>query len=149
MSSAASGPSAAQERERDPGRASIGSLLSGITRDTSTLIRQEIELAKAEARAEIRLAAKVAGMFGAAALGGFMVLLFLSYALWWGLSNVIDQGWSALIVAVVWALIAGVLITVARQRMRGLQALPQTTSTLRRTPGAVTGQGDHRSGGHQ
>ncbi|MFC6022842.1 phage holin family protein [Plantactinospora solaniradicis] len=146
MSSAASGPSAAPERERDPGRASIGTLLSGITRDTSALIRQEIELAKVEARTEIGSAAKVAGMFGAAALGGFMVLLFLSYAMWWGLSNAIDQGWAALIVAAIWALIAGVLVAVARQRMRGLKALPQTTSTLRRTSGAVRGQDDHRSG---
>jgi hypothetical protein len=137
------------EQERDPSRASIGELLTGITRDTSTLVRQEIELAKAELRAEVRTAAKVAGMFGGAALGGLMVLLFLSYAVWWGLSNVMDQGWAALIVAVIWALIAAVLITVARQRMRSLKALPQTADTVRRAPGAVMGRGDHRSGGRQ
>ncbi|WP_329102800.1 phage holin family protein [Micromonospora sp. NBC_01699] len=149
MSSAAGGPRAAQERERDPGKASIGDLLGAITRDTSTLVRQEIELAKAEARTEVRNAAKVAGMFGGAALGGFMVLLFLSYAMWWGLSNLIDQGWSALIVAAVWAVIAAVLVGTARQRMRGLKALPQTQGTVRRIPEAVKSQGDHRTGGHQ
>jgi hypothetical protein len=147
VSTSASGPRAAQER--DPGQASIGELLTAVTRDTSTLVRQEMELAKAELRAEVRTAGKVAGMFGGAALGGFMVLLFLSYAVWWGLSNVIDQGWAALIVAVVWALIAVALVTLARQRMRDLKALPRTTDTVRRVPGAVTGQGDHRSGGRQ
>lgn len=147
--STAGGPRAAQEQERDPGNASIGQLLTGITRDTSTLVRQEIELAKAELRAEVSSAAKAAGMFGGAALGGFMVLLFLSYAFWWGLSNVMDQGWAALIVAVVWAVIAVVLVQVARKQMRGLKALPQTTGTVRRAPGAVMGQGDHRSGGQQ
>ncbi|WP_326556584.1 phage holin family protein [Micromonospora sp. NBC_01796] len=149
MSAAAGGARAAQERERDPGQASIGELLTAITRDTSTLVRQEIQLAKAEARAEVRSAVKVAGMFGGAALGGFMVLLFLSYAMWWGLSNVIDQGWSALIVAAVWAVIAAVLITMARQRMRGLKALPQTSGSVRRIPDAVKAGGDHRTGGHQ
>lgn len=141
MSSATSGPRAAQERERDPGKASIGALVSGITRDTSTLVRQEIELAKAEAKA--------AGMFAAAAIGGFLVVLFLSHAVWWGLANVIDQGWAALIVAVLWALVAAVLVTIARQRTRHLKALPQTSATVRRTPEAVMGDGDHRSGGHR
>lgn len=146
MSASANGPRAAQERERDPRQASIGELLTAITRDTSTLVRQEIELAKAEARAEIRTAAKAAGMFGGAALGGFMVLLFLSYAMWWGLSNVIDQGWSALVVAAVWAVIAVVLIGMARTRLRSLGGLPKTSGTVRRIPDAVKGQADHRAG---
>ncbi|MGW4465928.1 phage holin family protein [Micromonospora sp. NPDC004704] len=149
MSNGAGGARAAQQAERDPGKASIGELLTSITRDTSTLVRQEIELAKAEARAEIRTVGKVAGMFGGAALGGFMVLLFLSYAMWWGLSNLIDQGWSALIVAAVWAVIAAVLIRMARQRMSELKGLPQTSGTVRRMPEAVKGQGDHRTGDHQ
>ncbi|MFK3981962.1 phage holin family protein [Micromonospora sp. NPDC050397] len=147
MSAATDGARATRERERDPRQASIGELLTAITRDTSSLVRQEIELAKAEARAEIRTAAKAAGMFGGAALGGFMVLLFLSYAMWWGLSNVIDQGWSALIVAAVWAVIAGVLIAMARARVRSLGRLPQTSGTVRRIPDAVKGQADHRAGG--
>lgn len=134
-------------RERDPAQASIGELLSSVTRDTSTLVRQEIELAKVELRQEVRTAGRVAGMFGGAALGALMVLLFLSYALWWGLSNVMDQGWAALVVAALWALIAGVLIAVARQQARSLKALPQTTDSVRRLPGAVRGQTHRQPGG--
>ncbi|RKR87381.1 putative superfamily III holin-X [Micromonospora pisi] len=149
MSAATTGPGATREQERDPGQASIGELLGAITRDTTILVRQELELARAEVRAEVRSAVKVAGMFGGAALGGFMVLLFLSYAMWWGLSNVIDEGWSALIVAAVWGFIAAVLVTMARQRMRGLAGLPQTSGTVKRIPDAVKGRTDHRSGGEQ
>jgi len=134
-------------RERDPGDASIGELLTSITRDTATLVRQEIQLAKVELRQEARTAGKVAGMFGGAALGALMVLLFLSYALWWGLSNVMDQGWAALIVAVIWALIAAVLVSVARRQVQGLKALPPTADTVRRAPTAVRGQGHRETGG--
>lgn len=134
------------DRERDPAQASIGELLGAITRDTSTLVRQEIQLAKVELRQEVRTAARVAGMFGGAAIGALMVVLFLSYALWWGLANVMDQGWAALVVAAIWALIAGVLVSVARRQAQGLQALPQTAGSIRRVPAAVRDQTQHRSG---
>ncbi|GIJ80934.1 Putative Holin-X, holin superfamily III [Micromonospora phaseoli] len=123
----------------DRTQASLGELLGDVTRDMATLVRQEVELAKAEVRQEVRTAGQAAGMFGGAALAGFMLLLFLSYALWWALANVMDQGWAALIVAGVWAVIGAVLFTVARGRLRRVQAgLPRTTETARRIPGAFT-----------
>ncbi|MEE6257238.1 phage holin family protein [Plantactinospora sonchi] len=136
-------------REREPAQASIGELLTSITRDTSTLVRQEIQLAKVELRQEAKTAATVAGMFGGAALGGLMVLLFLSYAAWWGLANVMDQGLAALVVAGVWALIAVVLVSVARRQTSKLRALPQTAESVRRTPAAVRGQTHRQSGGER
>ncbi|MEO3744433.1 phage holin family protein [Plantactinospora sp. B5E13] len=136
-------------RERDTSQASVGELLTSITRDTSTLVRQEIQLAKVELRQEARTAATVAGMFGGAALGGLMVLLFLSYAAWWGLANVMDQGLAALVVAGAWALIAVVLLSVARKQTRKLSTLPQTAESVRRTPAAVRGQTHRQSGGQR
>ena len=124
-------------RNQAPSQSSIGGMLTAIARDTSALVRQEIELARAELRQEAREAGKAAGMFAGAAIGGFMVLLFLSYALWWGLSNVMDQGWAALIVAVIWAVIAGVLAMLGRRWSRGLSGLPQTSRTVRRIPDAL------------
>jgi hypothetical protein len=127
-------------REPAGAQASIGQLLKAITRDTSTLVRQEIGLAKAELRQEARDAGKAAGMFAGAAIAGGMVLLFLSYAGWWGLANVMDQGWAALIVAGVWAVIGAILVAMARRRTRGLGGLPQTTQTVRHVPDALRGQ---------
>ncbi|MCU1607258.1 MAG: uncharacterized protein JWP46_3723, partial [Modestobacter sp.] len=81
---------------------SVGELIGEVTRDLSTLMRQELELAKAEVKAEAAKAGKGAGLLGGAGFAGYMVLLFLSCALWWGLANVMDAGWAALIVAVLW-----------------------------------------------
>ena len=83
-------------------RPSIGELLSSVTQDLSALLRQEVELAKAELRQSANRAGKGAGMFAGAGLAGHMVLLFLSIAVWWGLGDAIGHGWSALIVAAVW-----------------------------------------------
>src|SRR5687768_8115776 len=87
---------------RDVTEASVGELIGEVSRDLSTLMRQELDLAKAELRQEATKTGRAAGMLGAAGLAGYMVLLFLSFALWWALSNVMDQSWAALIVAVLW-----------------------------------------------
>ncbi len=81
----------------------MGQLISEVSRDLSTLMRQEVELAKAEVRQEVVKTGKAAGLLGGAGFAGYMVLLFLSIAAWWGLANVMDQGWAALIVAGIWA----------------------------------------------
>ncbi|MGW4502360.1 phage holin family protein [Micromonospora sp. NPDC004336] len=129
----------APEKERT--QASVGELLGDVSRDVSTLVRKEIELAKAELREEATRAGKAGGMFGGAALAGFLTVLFVSYALWWGLSNVMDQGWAALIVAVIWAAVTGGLLANARTKMAELRAvLPRTRQTAREMPNAMRGR---------
>ncbi len=124
----------------DVSQASIGDLLGEVTQDLSTLMRQEVELAKAELRQEATKAGKAAGAFAGAGFAGYMVLLFLSFALWWGLSNLMDQGWAALIVAVIWAVIGAVLYAMGRSRARQVRGLPQTTQTVREVPDALKGR---------
>jgi Putative Actinobacterial Holin-X, holin superfamily III len=80
--------------QADAENTSVGELMSNVSRDLFTLLRQEIALAKAEVKEEAKKAGKAAGMFGGAGFAGYLVLLFLSLALWWGLSNVMDQGWA-------------------------------------------------------
>jgi hypothetical protein len=80
-------------------RPSIGELLSEVSQDISTLMRQEVELAKAEFKQSATRAGKGAGMFAGAGLAGHMVLLFGSIALWWALGDSMGHGWSALVVA--------------------------------------------------
>ncbi|MEV0396310.1 phage holin family protein [Polymorphospora rubra] len=134
--SARRGASTTAERSE----ASIGELLGEVSRDFSTLLRQEAELAKAELREEARSAGSVGAMFGGAALAGLLALFFLSCAVWWGLSNVMDQGWAALIVTVIWALIGGILFSRARSRMRTIRPLPRTKQTAQEIPNAVRGR---------
>ncbi|MFJ1812309.1 MULTISPECIES: phage holin family protein [unclassified Streptomyces] len=109
------------------GDSSVGELLSVVTSDVQTLFRQEVELAKAEVRQEATKAGKAAGMYGGAGFAGYMVLLFLSLAAVLGLANVIDAGWAALVVAVVWAAIAAVLYQRGSTRMRTVAPKPEQT----------------------
>ena len=121
----------------------VGELFADISRDLSTLIRQETELAKAELRQSATRAGKGAGMLGGAAMAGHFVLLFLSITLWWGLGNQIGRAWSALVVAVVWAVIAAVLASVGRREIKQVKGIPQTTETAREIPAALKGNEDH------
>lgn len=121
--------------------ASIGDLLGNVSQDLSTLLRQELALAKAELRTEAVKAGKGAGMIGAAGFAGYMVVLFASIALWWALANVLDEGLAALIVAVVWAIAAGVLYSTGRRKLREMNPKPErTVDTLKQVPDAIKGQ---------
>jgi hypothetical protein len=121
--------------------ASLGELLGDVTRDLTTLMRQELELAKAEVKQEVTKTGKGAGMLAGAGFAGYMVLLFASIALWWGLANVMDQGWAALIVAGVWALIGALLAVTGRAQLRAVHPKPErTVDTLKQVPEALKGQ---------
>src|SRR5215217_3349613 len=71
---------------------SVGQLMGEVAKDLSTLMRQELELAKVEVKAEAKKAGAGAGLFGVAGFAGYMVLMFLSIALWWALSHLVDIG---------------------------------------------------------
>ncbi|MFI9340889.1 phage holin family protein [Streptomyces sp. NPDC052773] len=111
---------------------SMGELLSEVTSDIQTLFRQEIELAKAEIRQEATKAGKAGGMYGGAGFAGYMVALFASLAAVFGLANVMDAAWAALIVTALWAGIGAVLFVMGRSRMREVSPKPeQTVETLK------------------
>lgn len=117
---------------------SVGDLLGNVTKDLMTLLRQEIALAKAEITVEAKKAGRAGGTLGAAGFAAYMVLLFLSIALWWALANVMDQGWAALIVAAVWAVAAGVLYAVGRGALHDLHPTPErTVETVQQVPRAL------------
>jgi hypothetical protein len=120
-------PAPPPDRATDPADTSVGQLIGDISDDLSKLFRQEVELAKAEVRQEATKAGKAAGMLGAAGFAGYMTVLLLSFAVVYGLSNVIDPGWAALIVAAVWAIVGGVLYASGRRRLRSVNPVPQRT----------------------
>ncbi|WP_061296442.1 phage holin family protein [Herbidospora cretacea] len=105
----------------------LGELVGQLGGDLSTLFRQEVELAKTEIRAEATKAGKAAGMFGGAGLAGWMTAIFLSLALVWALDAVIDAGWAALIVAVLWGAAAAAMYAKARQQAREVNPVPEKT----------------------
>ncbi|KRE40825.1 phage holin family protein [Knoellia sp. Soil729] len=118
---------------------SVGDLLSNISRDFSTLVQQEVALAKAEVRESAKDAGKGAGMLGGAGVAGHFALLFLSVALWWALGDAVGLGWSAVIVAVLWAIIAAILASIGRREMKKVSGVPRTVETTKQIPDALKG----------
>jgi hypothetical protein len=123
---------------------SIGELFSDVTNDVSLLIRQEVELAKAELRQSAATAGKSAGELGGAAVAAHFGLLFVSIAIWWAIGNGIGRGWAGLIVGVVYLIIAGVLGAIGRRDLKAVTGLPQTAGTVKKIPSAMKGNEDVR-----
>jgi len=94
----------------------LGMLFANASRDLSTLVHSEIELAKAELRLDVKNAAKGGAMFGAAGFLGLLAIVLLSITIalflaWLGL-----EAWLAfLIVTVFYLLVAGVLALVGKK----------------------------------
>jgi hypothetical protein len=114
--------------------ASLGELLGDVTRDLSTLMRQEVELAKAELKQSATKAGKGGGMLAGAGVAGHFVLVFLSLALMFALGALMPLGWAAVIVAVIWGIIAAVLASIGRKELKQIKGLPQTGETLSEIP---------------
>jgi hypothetical protein len=121
------------------GDRSLGELISEVTTDLSTLMRQELELAKAELQQTATRAGKGAGMLGGAAVAGYFVLLFVSVGLWWAIGSATGLGWSAVIVAVIWAVIGAVLYAAGRNSLKSVRGLPKTADTVKKIPDALKG----------
>jgi len=106
---------------------SLGDLVSEVTQDLSTLIRQELELARAELGAEAKKAGKAGGLLGGAGYAGHMVALFASLALTLALGLVMPLSLAALAVAVLWAVVGFVLYRKGRQELATVHPKPERT----------------------
>ena len=73
-----------------------------------------------------------------------MAVLFLSIALWWGLGHLIDNGWSAVVVALIWAIIAGILYLQGRKKLKEVQGMPQTADSLKKIPDTLKKNEENR-----
>ena len=111
----------------------IGEVAKELTSDVSLLVRQEIELAKAEMAEKGRTAVPALGMFGGAgivglcaagALTAFLVLVFSLFLPEWA---------AALIVGAVLAAVAYVLIRLGKERVAeaGKPVPEQTIETVK------------------
>jgi hypothetical protein len=116
-----------RSRKRATPDASVGELVHGISADLSTLIRQELALAKAELKEEAGKAGKGAGLLGATGYAGHMVLLFGTFALVFGIGALTGIGWACLIVTVLWAAAAAVLAGAGRRTLKRVHPKPERT----------------------
>ena len=113
---------------RDPKERSVGELLQQLSQETTTLVRQELELAKAELTEKGKEAGKGAGMFGGAGLLGLLAAVALTLCFIAALDTFMKTWLAALIVAVVYGAIAGVLALQGRERVnRATPPVPEQT----------------------
>lgn len=96
----------------------IGDLVKQLAGQTSTLVRQELDLAKAEMSQKATIAGKGAGLLGGAAVVGLLAAGALTACLILALSEVIPDWLAALVVALVMAAIAAVLALQGRNRIQ-------------------------------
>jgi uncharacterized membrane protein YqjE len=122
-----------ETRDSDLRQEPIGELLKRLSQETTQLVRQEVDLAKAEFAEKGRKAGAGAGMFGAAGVTGLLSLGALTACLIIALDHAVADWLAALIVAVVWAAVAGVLALRGRDKVQ--EAAPpvpeQTVETVK------------------
>jgi uncharacterized membrane protein YqjE len=108
----------AGEQNNDLRERGAGELLKELSDHTTTLVRKEIELAKAELGEKGKKAGMGAGMFGGAGLLGVLALAALTTCIIAALDSAMELWLAALIVAVVYAAIAGVLALQGRNKVQ-------------------------------
>ncbi len=112
----------------------LGALLATASRDLSTLVRSEIELAKAEVKVDVKNGVMGGAMFGAAGFLGVLAIILLSIAAAYGLVAAgLHPGWAFLIVAVVYLLIAGLLALVGKRAVSKVGPPERTIRTSKET----------------
>jgi uncharacterized membrane protein YqjE len=110
-----------------------GDLLKELSDHTTTLVKQEIDLAKAELSEKAKKAGLGAGMFGGAGLFGVFAFAALTTCIIAALESPLNLWLAALIVAVVYAAVAGVLALQGRNKVKevGPPVPEQTTESVK------------------
>ncbi|GLW08951.1 hypothetical protein Misp01_40810 [Microtetraspora sp. NBRC 13810] len=111
---------------------SLGGLVAQATDHISTLVRSEIELAKAELRFDAKRVGTAAGLFAAVAFMLHLCLILASFAIAYGLVALGVWEWLAFtVVTVFYLLVAAVLGLVGYRRLKGLTGMRRTARSLR------------------
>ena len=105
----------------------IGQLVADATHDVSTIVRNEIALAKAEVTADVKKAGQGAGMFAGAAFVGLLGLIFLFHTIVAVLDIWLPEWAGYLITTALLFVVAGVLALVGRSSMKMMKGKPERT----------------------
>jgi hypothetical protein len=118
-----------QRQEDQP----LPELMKTLANQTTSLVRQEIDLAKAEFSEKGKKAGQGAGMFGGAGVIGFLAFAALTAAAILGLATALPDWLAALIVGLVYAAVAGVLALQGKNKVQeaGPPVPEQTVETVK------------------
>jgi len=120
------------ETDQELREQSVGDLLKRLSQETSTLVRQEMALARAEITEQGKRAGTGAGMLGGAGVAGLLTLGALTATVIGVLDTAMAFWLAALIVTVIWGAIAGVLALQGRNKIKeATPPAPQTVETVK------------------
>lgn len=117
---------------------SVGKIFTRISNDVSRLIQAEVQIAKREIREDLGNAIRSIVAGAVAAMAGYIVLIFLSLAVMFGLGAIMPLGWAALIVGVLWAVAAGVLLARAKRMMKEISGAPKARHAVKEDVSWIT-----------
>ena len=110
----------------------LGELVKDLAGQTSTLVRQEIQLAQAELTSKGKTAGRGVGMLVAAAIAGLLALGALTACLIAALDTALPLWLAALIVMLLWGVVGAVLATRGRKELQqATPPVPQTVETVK------------------
>ena len=114
-----------------PEEESLGSLVAQASDHISTLIRSEIELAKAEFRFDAKRIGTAGGLFAAAAFMAHLCLILASFTIAFVLAQWLPNWVAFLIVTVFYLLVAGLLVFLGIRRLKGLAGMKRTARSIK------------------
>ncbi|MEU8268791.1 phage holin family protein [Sphaerisporangium sp. NPDC049002] len=115
-----------------PEEESLGALVAQASHHISTLVRSEIELAKAELKFDAKRVGTAAGLFGVAAFMLHLCLILASFAIAYGLVQLGMMRWLAFTIVTAFYLIVALLLAfVGYRRLKGLAGMKRTTRSLK------------------
>ena len=118
----------AQTQHEDLKERPIGELLKQLSEQTATLVRQELNLAKAELTESGKKAGLGVGLFGAAGVVGFLTLATLTATVILILDLWLPAWGAALLVTILYGAAAGVLGLQGKDKVK--QAAPPAEQTV-------------------
>ncbi|HYH34946.1 MAG TPA: phage holin family protein [Nocardioides sp.] len=127
-------------RETDP---TIGRLVADASRDLSSLVSKEIQLAKSELKLSVKAGGIGLGLFAAAAFIAVLAVIMLSVAIafliHWG-GEGLALHWAFLIVFALYLLLAGLLAWLGLRKVKKVRAPEKAISQGREIPAALKGR---------
>ncbi|MDX6347659.1 MAG: hypothetical protein QOF84_2449 [Streptomyces sp.] len=130
--------------EAGPEGRSLGQLFASATAEMSALVHEEIALAKAEIRQDVKRAGIGGGAISVAGILALFALPVLSFAAAYGINNLgLGLAWSFLIVGVAYLVLAGLLGVYAIAKFKKIKKPERSIASAKETAALVKGVKPH------
>jgi hypothetical protein len=130
--------------EAGPEGRSLGQLFASATAEMSALVHEEIALAKAELRQDVKRAGIGGGAISAAGVLALFALPVLSFAAAYGIHNLgLGLAWSFLIVGVAYLVLAGLFGVYAIAKFKKIKKPERSIASAKQTAAVVKGVKPH------